>query len=89
MVKETRIAYEPADIVSLLVICNQCGGELRIRLGKKDRMLEVCPHCEARLKETGSRSVAEEILRLLLLMRNPPMSENYALRLETIEKDSE
>ena len=81
MVKETRITYEPTDVVALVIVCKHCGTETRVRVGTEDKMLPKCHQCGRYWKEPNTVSHADELERLLGCLRNHA-NKAYFVKLE-------
>ena len=85
MVKETRITFEPGDILALTIVCDTCKAETRLRMGSKDKMGDHCPHCETQWKQMGSGArwaKVEELRYLLASLTQLVEPERYRVRIE-------
>lgn len=67
MVKETRIAFGPDDLVQMRVVCRLCGGEATFPVGRTLRVPDRCPYCleEWYDKHTGTDRVTTHMLNLI------------------------
>ena len=66
MVKETRIIFDLADIVSIRFVCVQCSGEVVHYLDNAVRQLpKQCPVCNASWDGASGISLAEEMREVL------------------------
>ena len=46
MVKETRLVFEPGDILNVRVTCDKCKGQMVYPLVEGFPVPDTCPHCQ-------------------------------------------
>ena len=81
MVKETRITFEPTDVLAVIIVCKHCGAETRIRFGSNDKMLPKCHQCGRLLKEPNTVSQADELARILICLQDHTL-KTFSVKLE-------
>ena len=68
LVKQTRILFEPTDIIQVRIVCTKCKGDIGHPLHRRSFQLpDKCPHCHEEWKDERfpMDRMAAETLKLL------------------------